>query len=211
MNNLRYLSHLAPITDFTSYNLQALQHQASIAKDLMLSLQLQTTSTTGKFALRIHDGNVNYEVQFNLPRNQVELYVADSQSPVLTRPLPDIAFESGKRIEFSTFDRHLQLAIDGQIIIEPWALPFTMKDQSYARIPVEIGAQGSDFQISNLQLFRDIYYRSDFPAQVRHATTKPYQTGPDEFFVLGDNSMRSWDSRCWTNPVFLAITCWDVP
>jgi signal peptidase I len=36
----------------------------------------------------------------------------------------------------------------------------------------------------------------DFPNQVQ-------QLGPDEYFVMGDNSLVSYDARCWDDPIKL--------
>jgi hypothetical protein len=33
-----------------------------------------------------------------------------------------------------------------------------------------------------------------------NAITRPVQLGAGEYFLLGDNSANSYDSRCWKNP-----------
>jgi type IV secretory pathway protease TraF len=64
--------------------------------------------------------------------------------------------------------------------------------------PVSIGGRGIDIEVSHLQLLRDIHYtdgdgRETFP----HGTQTPVSLDADQFFVLGDNTSSSYDSRCW--------------
>ncbi|MCA9041954.1 MAG: hypothetical protein KDA65_16490, partial [Planctomycetaceae bacterium] len=198
---LKTRSHLAPITDFNSYNPTSLKSDARAVKDLMVSFQLQTSTPNGQLIVRFNEGENTFNVLLDFASHQVSLYLAESHQPVLTHPLPVDDFSMGQLIELSTFDRHLLLAIDNKIVIDSWSLPYWDTTQPYARTPVEIGARNGAFTIRNLQFFRDLYYRSDFPGLVRHATLEPYSVKQDEFFVLGDNSMRSWDSRCWGKPV----------
>ncbi|QDU78953.1 Signal peptidase I V [Polystyrenella longa] len=200
LSQLKAQSHLAPITDFSSYNPNSLLHHARVMNDLMISLRLKSETPSGQFALRLHEGANSYEVVFDLARNEFELFLKDSFQPILTHALPAGDFASGRLIELSTFDRHLLLAVDGQLVLDSWTLPFTSAHQSYARTPVEIAGRQGVFNVQDLRLYRDLYYRSDFPDLVRHATTTPYQIGSNQYFMLGDNSMRSWDSRCWTKP-----------
>ena len=59
--------------------------------------------------------------------------------------------------------------------------------------PLAIGANGSELAIQRLQVYRDVYYTPpthSIPAVVR-------KLGPDEYFILGDNSPISVDSRSW--------------
>lgn len=62
---------------------------------------------------------------------------------------------------------------------------------------VELAAGGS-VRLAHIGLFRDIYYLT---INARRATEDmPLTLGPDEFFVCGDNSPFSSDSRLWDEP-----------
>jgi hypothetical protein len=66
------------------------------------------------------------------------------------------------------------------------------------RIPVRFGARGLTARVGRLKLFRDVYYTE---SRSRHAVNHPYELNDDEYFVLGDNSPVSHDSRRWDKPV----------
>lgn len=59
-----------------------------------------------------------------------------------------------------------------------------------------------ELTVSHVKLFRDIYYYSaiDDREILRGGEDKPFTLGKDEFFVLGDNSPASLDSRWWDKP-----------
>jgi hypothetical protein len=59
---------------------------------------------------------------------------------------------------------------------------------------IRFGGRGLDLRIDQLNVYRDVYYTS---ARARHGVNRPYTLGPDEFFMLGDNSPVSHDSRRW--------------
>jgi hypothetical protein len=65
--------------------------------------------------------------------------------------------------------------------------------------PLAIGSQGLGIEVWDLKLYRDIYYtplRGAPPGGAeRFAQTPQYRLGADEYFVLGDNSPQSSDSR----------------
>jgi signal peptidase I len=82
--------------------------------------------------------------------------------------------------------------------------------------PVSVGSEGAAVLVSKLKVFRDTYYttqrfgtpniadveflRADDPATfkgVENAPASCYRVGPGAYFVLGDNSGESADSRSW--------------
>lgn len=59
-----------------------------------------------------------------------------------------------------------------------------------------------ELRMSHVKLFRDIYYYDAIGDKeiLRAGEGKPFTLGKDEFFVLGDNSPASRDSRWWKKP-----------
>jgi len=58
---------------------------------------------------------------------------------------------------------------------------------------VRFGGEGGAFAFRSLRILRDLYYT----ARGTHGVSEPADLGPDEYFVLGDNSASSRDSREW--------------
>ena len=62
--------------------------------------------------------------------------------------------------------------------------------------PLAIGVVGLEAVVEEVQVYRDVYYTS--PVWARPGPAVPL--GTDEYYVLGDNSAISEDSRTWTRP-----------
>lgn len=200
IQKLKLLSHIGPISDFNSYNPPELSMQAHSVRDLAVSCTLKSTSES-KFVIGIQEGEREYQLELDLPSNGIQLRLNSNSSPIFSSELP-IPDEKGKyEIEFSIFDRQLLVLINDEAVFEPWQMPYLKPEQPYARQPVRLGGFGPGLKVSNLRIYRDLYYRSDIPEPTRHATSEPFELGENNYFVLGDNSMVSWDSRCWENPV----------
>jgi signal peptidase I len=108
-----------------------------------------------------------------------------------------VSLEQGKTywLEFAFVDRRVSLAIDGKLVVPHADLPTAAK-RDEVRQPVQLRARGCRLAIRNFTLSRDIYY-TQFG---EHGTQHPAVLGSNEFFVLGDNSGNSQDSRRWPAP-----------
>ena len=62
------------------------------------------------------------------------------------------------------------------------------------------GSGAGSVVVGDLRVYRDVHYTSSLANIPRRpfGVDSPYLLGPDEFFVLGDNSPVSNDSRFWT-------------
>jgi signal peptidase I len=98
------------------------------------------------------------------------------------------------RVEMAFIDRRVSVAVDGHEYFS-FDLPPAEKRPDVIS-PFRLGAEGATVAFRHIKLYRDIYYR---PGE-RHAGAEPYQLGPDEYFMLGDNSANSDDSRSWQIP-----------
>jgi len=122
-----------------------------------------------------------------------KLTVSPSDSPIFSN------------VVASYFDHRLWIVIDGRLAFDP--IDFEAEDSgppaSTPLLAVGAGGSGST-TLKHLRVYRDIYYTPQLSGayQAGFGVAEPYRLGPDEFFLLGDNSEISLDSRFWpTGPV----------
>ena len=113
---------------------------------------------------------------------------------VKTANRPPLKTGKTYRVEMAFVDRRVSVAVDGHEYFS-FDLPAAGRRPDVTS-PFRLGADGATVAFRHVKLYRDIYYR---PGD-RHAGAEPYQLGPDEYFMLGDNSANSDDSRSWQIP-----------
>ena len=101
---------------------------------------------------------------------------------------------------FSVWDRQALLAIDGKLPFPPHVDPRPKEAGRTPWRPARLGASRLRAQVRNLRLYRDVYYTNNVGER---GVSRPLTLGPEELFVLGDNSPVSRDSRCWTDGLVL--------
>jgi len=194
LRQLAAASHEAAIVDEYGYNKSRDSDSTFIVRDLLCSFDLLSRSGNGVAAVSIDDGEDKYVVHLDFSRGVAGVrefgQARDLQEAVVTLPRSEKV-----KVEVSLMDRQLLVAINGKSLFEP----ITKSDQQTHEPPaptrpIAVGAAGGSFEIGSLKVFRDVYYtpKSD--------NTLVRRMKDDEFFVLGDNSPVSVDSRCWDDP-----------
>jgi signal peptidase I len=180
---------VSPVDDDDSYN-QTTSRQLSPVNDLMLIGQL-SASGHGTILLKASYGGEAFQIAIEAATGGVSLSRSDrvvqsiqAAPSVLDRPT---------EVVLSLVDRQLLLAIGGRELLR---YPFETleKPARSTTAPFSIGSRGLAVEIGRLQIWRDVHYTSPTRAGTESAT----KLGSDEYFVLGDNSPISRDSRSWT-------------
>lgn len=188
-------SHVIPVRDLYGYNRHAGTAAHVSVTDLMIQARVTLGEGDGRLVVQMDDGRHLFETVFDAAAREVRLHVDGSGAPADVAPWPDASGAGPFLLEMSTFDRQLLVAINGKPIFAPWCEVEDAAASAVApRRPVRFGAAGLKARLESLILFRDVYYTR---GGGRNGVDAPFQLGPDEYFVLGDNSPVSLDSRSW--------------
>jgi signal peptidase I len=185
-----------PIDDQSAYNLGGHRRIDDIrpVADIRLSLGVAKFAGAGWLLVEMSDGERHFTVRLDPAHKRFEATVDERAAPIAGGPvelLPGRPF----RLEASLVDQQFLVAVDGHVLVEHAYRrrgPATPGARSVA-----IGTGGLRVEIDQVRLYRDVYYTRPVGVLARWGVDRPYRLGPDEYFVLGDNSPASDDSRSW--------------
>jgi signal peptidase I len=196
------LAYNGPITD-----------SLPLVSDLKMELVLTPDTNQGQLAITLgkyeqaYVAEIEFGGTFRIVRAADEALRLDRE--VLTSgQFPALAPGVPIKLTFANVDHSLQLTIGdfGAPVFEganeavDWG--YDLK-KAFMMIPaVRLSASGDPFMLKHIALYRDIHYTNNperSAANVGRATEEnPMPAlGENEFFVLGDNSAASHDSRFW--------------
>lgn len=207
----------SPVTDLYGYNQSRPRREEDVhaVADLMLSFRLTRESGRGTFHVRATDGGERFEALLRFDKNRMRYEVLRGERPIsgaagggtvpifaapATLPeeliLPPRKWDCPPKIpllvEVSLIDRQFLLAIDGRTVVR-WPYDRTDSPPTPVSTPLAIGIQGLGASVDRLRVYRDVYYTRPIGLAPRGVV----RLGMGEYYVLGDNSPASADSRHW--------------
>lgn len=221
---LAALSHLAPVTDRYGYN-TLVSSPEYVVNDLMLETAITWEKAPELLEVRIPVGSSTYGLVVDPRASTAVLMSLDDRSIVARGELPEklSADHQDVLLQVSNFDRQLTIAINGEPCFDPLVLerdPATeqfleatvsalsgqpMEPDRAAQISLRheqqrrwsLGIVNGSVRLQQLRMFRDVFYT---PGRRKHGVNEGYRIPELCYFVQGDNSPVSSDSRNWSDP-----------
>ena len=175
--------------------------------DLMMKFYAKIGNRPGTIGIGLSKHRITYKASIDSAGNMtIEKITSDKTSTILAekqiRPLPA---DKSILINFANVDRQLIFEAGKEKLIFDLGLN---SDQatSNGRIQPDAFIFGSgSLSLSHIALYRDTYYLANSQTMnqspiLRAAEDSPFTLNDDEFFVMGDNSPDSFDSRLWDTP-----------
>jgi signal peptidase I len=192
------------VTDYDFYSRGRLQRSEAVhpMADIAMSFRVVELHGRGLLSLHAGDGRDDFMVQINPGTKKyvvLKNWQKNPQTVIASSDLPGPIH--GQTIEVSLFDRQFLFAIAGRTLVTEnidTRGPPPLTDQ-----PLAIGVQGLGVMVDRLRVYRDVYY-TDPPFVGSRSVNYPIVLAEGEYFVLGDNSTISEDSRTWRDERFVS-------
>ena len=208
------------IDDFQPYN--AIGTRPHWVGDLAVEMVCETMGGQGGIlAIDLVEGGAAHRCEIDLATGNALLMLAGGREGESgARGRTPVRAKGSWKILFANVDDELSLFVDGRRIAfdKPTVWTRGIDDVSLNRpaavavepgadtpsdlAPVGITASAADVRVKNMRVLRDTYYIGAIdvgarPGEILEEDRLEFDLEADQFFVLGDNSAASKDSRLW--------------
>ncbi|MFM8890980.1 MAG: S26 family signal peptidase, partial [Planctomycetia bacterium] len=210
----------APVDDFQPYN--AIATRPHWVGDLALEMECEVVDAgDGRLTIDLVEAGLPHTCTFDLATGEAVVKPASApEGETLPRARTPVRGRGSWTILFCNVDDELSLFVDGRRMAFDGTTAWTRSigDAAQARpslaaaepggvepsdlAPVGITVASADVRVSDLRVLRDTYYigATDVgarPGEILEEDWLEFGLEEDQFFVLGDNSAASKDSRLW--------------
>ncbi len=212
------LSHMAPVTDHYGYNCSVPSPEHPV-NDLALLAEFAWSEPPAVISVRVPAQDEILRLELHPLTGKAALYQPDSRKPIRSGAFAvNGAAPDGVqlKIEASNFDHRVLLAVNDELLFGELDLVLTEKLSKERPSSIDaraaakatslaviqqhrwgLGIAGGSVKLQSRRLCRDVYYT---PWRRKHGVDAPYLVAQDAYFVHGDNSPVSSDSRSWGTP-----------
>jgi len=174
---------------------------APYCSDLMVKFHIDAAKNTGLIGAVLSKYDRHYKAWLDIQTSEMVITETDDNNDIeLARKKID--FDVTDKItsfQFANVDHQLTLKVNSeQLAYDLGRFPFSAGKTNHNVTPeVKIFGAGK-LSLAHIGIFRDIYYTQTHSYGPNRAKrNNPFKLKEDEFFVLGDNSANSADSRYW--------------
>ncbi|WP_165063755.1 signal peptidase I [Paludisphaera rhizosphaerae] len=193
------LERYAPIRDYYGYN-GADGRSDNPVHDVGLEARVQPGPGVQSIALSLRSAGDRFVVRIPVGVDgPVEVTRNGSLQKVFVRSNPMAHSEAPHTVEASIFDGRLLASVDGSLLFEPLDYDDPTDSPWNDESPIALGVRGGSLLVPELKVYRDVYYTNaqNLANRRPNGVLEAYPLKDGEYFVLGDNSPVSNDSRFW--------------